>query len=99
MTSSPGPIPSASTEVCKACVPEPVATQNFVPIKRANFFSSVGTVPEVDWILHHIPLFVVFKTEFSTFLSQYGHLGQDLLVLTGLPPRIASLPAFPVKFA
>jgi len=71
-----------------------VATHNFAPINWANFFSNVGTVPDLDWFLHHILLFVVFTIEFTTLSSQYGQRGQLLLLLTGSPPRIASLPAF-----
>jgi hypothetical protein len=56
-------------------------------------------VPDLDCILHHILLLVVFTIESTTFLSQYGHLGQRLFFLTGSPPRIASLLAFFVMFA
>ena len=41
-------MPIASTQVCRACVPAPVATQNFAPISLAYSFSNVGTVPEAD---------------------------------------------------
>jgi hypothetical protein len=56
----------------------------------------VGTVPDVDWILHQILLFVVLTIELMTSSSQYGQSGQGLFCLTGAPPRIASLPASPL---
>jgi hypothetical protein len=51
-------------------------------------------VPDLDWIRHHILLFVVLTTESTTFWSQWGHLGQLLFFLTGSPPSIASFVAF-----
>ena len=94
MTSSPGPIPRASTHVCKAWVPEPVATQNRLPISLAYSFSKVGTVPFVDWIRHQIPLRVVLTTASTISSSTCGHSGQALFRRTGSPPRMASLEAF-----
>ena len=56
-------MPSASTHVCRAWVPEPVATQNRAPISFAYSFSNVATVPEADWMRHQMPLRVVLTTE------------------------------------
>ena len=97
MTSSPGPMPRASTQVCRAWVPEPVPTQNLAPVSLAYSFSNVATVPVADWIRHQIPLLVVLSTDSTTLSSQYGQSGQDLFLRTGSPPRMASLPAFFVR--
>ena len=93
MTSSPGPIPSASTHVFKAWVPEPVLTHAFAPSMVAKSFSKVGTVPFGDCILHQIRLLVVFTIASTIFSSTYGHSGPILRGITGVPSRIASLPA------
>ena len=51
-------------------MPEPVATQNLAPSSLAYSVSKVGTVPEVDWMRHQMPLLVVLTTESMTFSSQ-----------------------------
>src|SRR5512134_1009892 len=80
MTSSPAPIPRASTQVCRAWVPDPVATQNRVPISFAYSFSKVATVPEADWMRHQMPLLVVFTTASTIFSSMCGQEGHDLFL-------------------
>src|SRR5690625_998738 len=91
MTSSPGPIPRASTAVLNAWVPDPVATACSIPIIFGNSFSKVTTVPVLDWIRDQTPLVVVFTTLWTTFASICGQSGQRRCeLLAGSPPRTAS---------
>ena len=91
ITSSPTPISSTCKAVIRALVPFTVQTQRLAPINSAYFFSNSETVSPLP--LNQFPLRSMDRTDFSADLSQTGQEGQGL-VLTGLPPRTASLLAF-----
>ena len=68
-----------------------MARQRFAPISSAYFFSNSDTTFALD----HTPLRSTDNSRSSSAaLSHIGQRGRQRLVLTALPPLIASLPAF-----
>jgi len=90
MTSSPTPTSRACIAVSRELVPLTVQTHLLAPSISAYAFSNFVTVSPLP--RNQFPLRRMDMMPFSADLSQIGQLWKGL-VLTALPPLIASLPA------
>ena len=91
ITSSPTPTSRQCRAVASEFVPFIMATQRLAPSRAAYFSSNCSTT----WPLprNHLPLRRISRTGSSAALSQTGQRWNGL-ARTGLPPRMAHLPAF-----
>src|SRR4029453_11984921 len=89
MTSSPGPMPSAESDVISALVPLAVARQCFAPVSDAYADSKAATLlPRF-----HLPLRMTRTSASSSVASATGHDGNGVR-RTGVPPRSAGREAW-----
>src|SRR6185503_5137819 len=89
MTSSPGPTPSAESDVMSALVPLAVARQCLAPVSDAYADSNAATLSP----RFHLPLRITRTSASSSLASATGHDGNGVR-RTGVPPsRAAALDA------
>src|SRR4051812_37333383 len=73
MTSSPGPMFNAPSELISAVVPDEVATQYFAPMRFANTASNSFTRAPPEPVRPHTPDRRTSTNAFSSRSSQSGH--------------------------